>query len=179
MTACRHCARDIVRDAEGLWVDPEATGDDSMWRETCGGLETWPAEHEPDPDTDLPPGYRWATEDELEAPGAIVVPRSADSNGVTYTQEEADIAVPVTMHLLTTREGNACGVDGPGDADINAVDCPACLAAHDGDGADDGPVCEECGKRVPDYRRDLHGDIVCEECEDAHPEWYADVSDHA
>jgi len=35
------------------------------------------------------------------------------------------------MHLLTTREGNACGADGPGDPDINDVDCPACIAVHD------------------------------------------------
>lgn len=50
--------------------------------------------------TDLPAGYRWATADECEQyatgnlSGAIVVPRTADSNGVPYTQDEADLAVP-------------------------------------------------------------------------------------
>lgn len=43
---CAHCARNIVRE-DGCWVDPEATGDDSMWRETCDGNETFEAEHAP------------------------------------------------------------------------------------------------------------------------------------
>lgn len=48
--------------------------------------------------TDLPDGYRWATADECEAdaPGAIVVPRTVDSNGTPYTHGEADVAVPVS-----------------------------------------------------------------------------------
>jgi hypothetical protein len=94
---CKHCQRGIVYE-DGGWVDPEATGDDAMWRETCGDHDTFTAEHEPDPDADLPDGYRWATADETEAyeriPGAIVVPRTADSNGTPYTHDEADIAVP-------------------------------------------------------------------------------------
>jgi hypothetical protein len=48
---------------------------------------------------DLPPGYRWAIPDEVERwdsiPGIIVVPRTVDSNGVAYTQGEADLAVPL------------------------------------------------------------------------------------
>lgn len=48
---------------------------------------------------DLPKGYRWANELESELykkiPGAIVVKRTADSNGQPYTQDEADIAVPL------------------------------------------------------------------------------------
>lgn len=49
---------------------------------------------------DLPVGYRWASEYETEMhaagklPTAIVVKRTVDSNGVPYTQDEADVAVP-------------------------------------------------------------------------------------
>ena len=54
-------------------------------------------------DTDLPAGYRWADEDETEIiaadlraiPGAILVPRTADSTGAPYTQGEADWGVPL------------------------------------------------------------------------------------
>lgn len=51
MTAhtCRHCGRTITKDAEGVWVDPEATGDDSVWRETCDSHDTFTAKHEPAP----------------------------------------------------------------------------------------------------------------------------------
>lgn len=44
--------------------------------------------------SDLPEGYRWANEDELDMTGAILVKRTTDINGVKYTQDEADIAVP-------------------------------------------------------------------------------------
>ena len=44
--------------------------------------------------TDLPPGYRWATEEEMDRPDAIVVPLTADSTGRPYVQDEADLAVP-------------------------------------------------------------------------------------
>jgi hypothetical protein len=44
--------------------------------------------------TDLPEGYRWANEDELDMTGAILVKRTMNVNGVIYTQNEADIAVP-------------------------------------------------------------------------------------
>lgn len=48
LTTCRHCERRIVLDT-GLWIDPEATGDDSIWRETCDANDTtfW-ASHEPE-----------------------------------------------------------------------------------------------------------------------------------
>lgn len=46
---CRHCERFIVLD-EGRWIDPEATGDDAIWRETCDSHETFTAEHEPTDD---------------------------------------------------------------------------------------------------------------------------------
>lgn len=60
-------------------------------------------------DTDLPDDYRWATEAETEAysahpgdyPDMIVVPRTADCNGVPYTQDEADMAVPIARKLDT------------------------------------------------------------------------------
>lgn len=49
--------------------------------------------------TDLPKGYRWATESETEnwenVPGLIVVPRTTDSTGLPYIQGEADLAVPI------------------------------------------------------------------------------------
>jgi hypothetical protein len=47
MTECRYCGRVIIR-ADGRWVDPEATGEDSVWRETCDRHDTFTAEHEPD-----------------------------------------------------------------------------------------------------------------------------------
>lgn len=43
---CKHCGREIV-NVDGAWVDPEATGDDSMWRETCDSHDTFIADHEP------------------------------------------------------------------------------------------------------------------------------------
>lgn len=53
---CRHCSRGIEYDHEAkLWVDPEAAGDDSIWRETCGDHDTMAAEHEPEFITDPPP----------------------------------------------------------------------------------------------------------------------------
>lgn len=44
---CRHCSRRILEESEGSWVDPEASGDDSVWRETCDAHDTFTAEHEP------------------------------------------------------------------------------------------------------------------------------------
>lgn len=44
---CRHCDRRIVNE-DGTWIDPEATGDDSIWRETCdANHDDFRAEHEP------------------------------------------------------------------------------------------------------------------------------------
>jgi hypothetical protein len=50
MTICKHCQRVIVpgNPGEYAWVDPEATGDDSIWRETCENHDNPPFfEHEP------------------------------------------------------------------------------------------------------------------------------------
>jgi hypothetical protein len=44
---CKHCGRGIIQNSEGVWVDPEATGDDSLWRETCDSHDTFIADHEP------------------------------------------------------------------------------------------------------------------------------------
>lgn len=44
---CRHCGRRIEQDGD-RWIDPEATGDDSVWRETCDQHDTFTAEHEPE-----------------------------------------------------------------------------------------------------------------------------------
>jgi hypothetical protein len=51
MTTCRHCQRTIVQQEDGAWIDPEATGDDSVWRETCDAHDTFEADHEPGLDT--------------------------------------------------------------------------------------------------------------------------------
>ena len=45
--SCRHCKRTIVLDNEYGWVDPEATGDDSIWWEVCDSNDTRLADHEP------------------------------------------------------------------------------------------------------------------------------------
>lgn len=42
---CKHCERDVFLTDEG-WADPNATGDDEIWRLTCDGNEAWPSEHE-------------------------------------------------------------------------------------------------------------------------------------
>lgn len=44
---CRHCGR-TIEQVEGAWIDPEATGDDSVWRETCDEHDTFVADHEPE-----------------------------------------------------------------------------------------------------------------------------------
>ena len=44
---CKHCSRAIV-DSDDGWVDPEATGDDVIWRATCDAHDTRTAEHEPE-----------------------------------------------------------------------------------------------------------------------------------
>lgn len=46
---CQHCGREITLDTENRWVDPEATGDDLVWRETCdANHEDRIAAHEPE-----------------------------------------------------------------------------------------------------------------------------------
>lgn len=45
-TTCQHCDRAILNE-DGLWIDPQATGDDSVWRETCDSHDTFAADHEP------------------------------------------------------------------------------------------------------------------------------------
>ena len=44
---CTHCEREITKSHDGPWVDPLATGDDSVWRETCDSHDTFIADHEP------------------------------------------------------------------------------------------------------------------------------------
>lgn len=46
---CRFCGRDIVDNPEDGWVDPEATGDDVMWRQSCDAAKALPFYHEPRP----------------------------------------------------------------------------------------------------------------------------------
>lgn len=46
-STCKHCDRGIV-EVDGAWIDPAATGDDSIWRETCdANHEDRIAAHEP------------------------------------------------------------------------------------------------------------------------------------
>ena len=45
-TTCTHCDRLIIMD-DGVWIDPLATGDDSIWGETCNAHDSMFAEHEP------------------------------------------------------------------------------------------------------------------------------------
>ena len=57
-TLCRHCTRIINQDADGRWIDPEADGDDIIWRETCdANHEDRIAAHEPE-DIPEPPRDR-------------------------------------------------------------------------------------------------------------------------
>jgi hypothetical protein len=47
-STCLHCQRPITRQPDGSWVDPQAHGDDSIWRETCdSNHDSFRAEHEP------------------------------------------------------------------------------------------------------------------------------------
>lgn len=46
MTTCRHCERSI-REENGVWIDPEASFDDAVWRECCDAHDTFIADHEP------------------------------------------------------------------------------------------------------------------------------------
>ena len=54
-TWCRYCLRVIEYAGDGRWIDPAATGDDSLWRETCDSNDTFVADHEPD----SVPAVRW------------------------------------------------------------------------------------------------------------------------
>ena len=45
-SVCVHCGRVIVSTPRGGWVDPQATGDDAVWRETCDANDRFTAEHE-------------------------------------------------------------------------------------------------------------------------------------
>ncbi len=62
---CSHCERPIEwignppRGRSGIWIDPEATGDDSIWRETCDAHDTFEAKHEPEPDGIATPLDGW------------------------------------------------------------------------------------------------------------------------
>lgn len=51
--SCKHCERTIEL-VDGTWIDPNATGDDSVWRETCDeNHEDRIAAHEPPSDAAL------------------------------------------------------------------------------------------------------------------------------
>lgn len=46
-STCRHCGRPIKKSSDGAWFDPEASGDDAVWRLTCDSHDTFEADHEP------------------------------------------------------------------------------------------------------------------------------------
>ena len=52
-TECRYCYRPIIETSEG-WADPQATGDDRLWRFTCDSHDTFTAEHQPTAETERP-----------------------------------------------------------------------------------------------------------------------------
>lgn len=70
-TTCLHCERVIVFDPVDGWVDPEADGDDVIWRESCDRHDTFTAEHEPKVWRTFPPprAEDALTFDEVEAAG--------------------------------------------------------------------------------------------------------------
>ena len=43
---CQHCNREVEQH-NGQWIDPQATGDDAIWREVCDSHDTFTAEHQP------------------------------------------------------------------------------------------------------------------------------------
>ena len=47
MAVCVFCQREIVQTEEG-WIDPMATGDDSIWRQICPDHDTFDADHVPE-----------------------------------------------------------------------------------------------------------------------------------
>ena len=68
--------------------------------------------------SDLPKGYRWATEDETDRDDAISVKRTVDSQGNPYTGDEADLAVPTVRHVTVADPDDPFGspaYDGPED----------------------------------------------------------------
>lgn len=111
LTGMLHQKRRVVSDAysnHGLPVGAVVThfvSHDDVDLYTQGGVGDERAIDPRDLD-DLPVGYRWATEDESERyamggesalPDAIVVQRTFDSSGRLYTQNEADLAVPLEV----------------------------------------------------------------------------------
>lgn len=45
---CRHCGRVLHHSKAEGWYCPEATGDDTIWRQSCEDHDTFTAEHEPE-----------------------------------------------------------------------------------------------------------------------------------
>lgn len=48
LALCRHCGRRIIFTAHDGWIDPEASGDDVIWREGCDQHDTFEMRHEPE-----------------------------------------------------------------------------------------------------------------------------------
>jgi len=94
---CKHCGRTIVQDKDGRWIDPEATGDDGVWRETCDSHDTFTAEHEPsstdriyfDPEDEATDGLGWnVVEDDEDGTmvGAIALRFATEEEAKSYVE---------------------------------------------------------------------------------------------
>ena len=83
---CLHCERLIELDESPpgpVWVDPEATGDDSIWREICDANESFVADHEP---TTVKGQARENKHDGLGANANITVWFGKDKNPAVFQQ---------------------------------------------------------------------------------------------
>lgn len=118
-TTCKHCDRVIVLDGD-VWVDPEATGDDSVWRETCDAHDTFIADHEPAGLCDY-----------CGKPGVVILHSSETDGAVCFDHlTEARVEVIAFEHNMamanaeTMRPVHTCDRE-----DESARNCQAC--AHE------------------------------------------------
>jgi hypothetical protein len=139
---CRHCQRSITRQPDGSWVNPDATGDDSIWRETCEDNHgSFAAEHEPhiggdrerthkpyQLDTEVPLHHLNALETPIQVPSVFVSPQDPRQVAVAMQQSQQ---VTQQAQASTGREwllNGSGGGSGPSESDI-AKSAKAHLAA--------------------------------------------------
>lgn len=108
VSTCRHCGRRITETDEG-WIDPEATGDDAVWRETCDRHDTFVANHEPSrlPAREIPvkltKGQRAALLDIHDAPADAPLRYSNENSEGKIHWKPADTLI--TLGLIEKRGG--------------------------------------------------------------------------